>query len=128
MLARTSVDPIPPGAIYTYETVVTPEHTAHSFGDRFPKILATPTLLGWMEVAAEGCIKPHLRDGQVSVGFKVEMTHHRSAHPGDMVWVRMQLVKCFGDLLLFTGEAGCGDHSIASISHQRQVIDSDGRA
>jgi predicted thioesterase len=57
------------------ELVVTEADTAVSLGSGDVPVLATPRLVALCEQAASEALRPQLRDGQTSVGFRVEVTH-----------------------------------------------------
>jgi predicted thioesterase len=57
------------------ELEVTEEDTARAMGSGDVDVLATPRLVALCERAACDALRPHLAPGQLSVGFRVEITH-----------------------------------------------------
>lgn len=123
----TTSEPMPPdspieGAYHRLRVEVEAKHTAQSFGREYPTVLATPILLGWMEVAAGRCLEGHLERGMTSLGYKVELTHRQAAWPGQIVEVQMRLTRRIQSLLLFEGQALVDDAPIAELRHQRKLL------
>ena len=44
-------------------------------GDDFPRVFSTSRLVALMEIAAARLLKPHLREGELSVGVLVNIVH-----------------------------------------------------
>ena len=57
------------------ELEVTDADTAIAIGSGDVPVLATPRLVALCEQAACDALRPHLGQGQTSVGFRVEITH-----------------------------------------------------
>lgn len=57
------------------ELEVTEADTAIAFGSGDVPVLATPRLIALCERAACEALRPHLGEGQTSVGFRAEITH-----------------------------------------------------
>ena len=57
------------------ELDVTAADTASEFRSGDVEVLATPRLIALCEQAAAEALRPHLTEGQTSVGFRVEVTH-----------------------------------------------------
>ena len=57
------------------ELVVTEVDTARAVGSGDVDVLATPRLVALCEQAACEALRPHVPEGKISVGFRVEITH-----------------------------------------------------
>ncbi len=97
-------------------------------GDAFPPVFATSRMVGLMEVAAARVLRPHLREGETSVGVSVEVVHSAATPPGVTVTATARFVGREGKLFLFevsaadnAGEVGRGTHKRAVVSAERLV-------
>ncbi len=97
-------------------------------GDAFPPVFATSRMVGLMEVAAARVLRPHLREGEASVGVSVDVVHSAATPPGVTVTATARFVGREGKLFLFevaasdnAGEIGRGTHKRAVVSAERLV-------
>src|SRR5713101_8874135 len=97
-------------------------------GDAFPPVFATSRMIGLMEVAAARVLRPHLREGEASVGVSVDVLHTAATPPGSTVTATARFVGREGKLFLFevsaadnAGEIGRGTHKRAVVSTERLV-------
>lgn len=67
------------------ELVVSVDDTARSVGSGDVDVLATPRLVALCEQAACDALRPHTGPGQISVGFRVEITHLVPVQIGSLV-------------------------------------------
>jgi fluoroacetyl-CoA thioesterase len=96
--------------------------------DAFPPVFATSRMIGLMEVAAARVLRPHLREGEVSVGVSVDVVHTAATPPGATVTATAKFLGRDGKLFLFEvsatddgGEIGRGTHKRAIVSTERLV-------
>jgi fluoroacetyl-CoA thioesterase len=104
-------------------------------GDDFPPVFATSRMVGLMEVAAARILRPHLREGEASVGVSVEVVHTAATPPGATVTATARFLGKEGKLFLFevsavdgAGEIGRGRHKRAVVSSERLVAGAARRA
>ena len=104
-------------------------------GDDFPPVFATSRMVGLMEVAAARILRPHLREGEASVGVSVEVVHTAATPPGGTVTATARFLGKEGKLFLFevsavdgAGEIGRGRHKRAVVSSERLVAGAARRA
>jgi predicted thioesterase len=97
-------------------------------GDAFPPVFATSRMVGLMEVAAARVLRPHLHEGEASVGVSVDVVHSAATPPGVTVTATARFVGREGKLFLFevsaadnAGEIGRGTHKRAVVSAERLV-------
>ena len=97
-------------------------------GDAFPPVFATSRMVGLMEVAAARILRPHLNEGEASVGVSVEVVHSAATPPGATVTATAKFVGREGKLFLFevsavddAGEIGRGTHKRAIITTEKLV-------
>ena len=97
-------------------------------GDNFPPVFATSRMIGLMEVAAARILRPHLREGEASVGVSVDVVHTAATLPGGTAVATARLVGREGKLFVFevsaaddAGEIGRGTHKRAVVATERLV-------
>ena len=97
-------------------------------GDAFPPVFATSRMVGLMEVAAARVLRPHLHEGEASVGVSVDVVHSAATPPGVTVTATARFVGREGKLFLFevsaadnAGEVGRGTHKRAVVLAERLV-------
>ncbi len=120
------------GATATARLTVAPSDLADTLnlepGDSFPPVFATSRMVGLMEVAAARILRPHLAEGEASVGVSVDIVHTAATPPGGTVTATAKFVGREGKLFLFevsaaddAGEVGRGTHKRAVVSVERLV-------
>jgi fluoroacetyl-CoA thioesterase len=88
-----------------------------------PPVLATPWLLYVMETAACNAIKPHLDEGEASVGVGFQFEHLAPTPVGDTVVATATITAVEGNRVTFRWEARDSRERIAQGTHVRAVID-----
>jgi predicted thioesterase len=85
-------------------------------------------MVGLMEVAAARILRPHLSEGEASVGVTVDVIHTAPTPPGATVTATAKYVGRDGKLFLFevsaadnAGEVGKGTHKRAIVTTERLV-------
>lgn len=99
----------PKGLEARIEHVVTFEWTIAAYDSRLPAVFSTPAMIGMMEVAAAQAITPHLPEGTISVGTRIEVDHLKAVPEGAMVEARARLAGSRGRFLVFDAEARTGE-------------------
>jgi len=101
-------------------------HFVLSSEDAFPRVFATARMVALMEIAAARLLRPHLGDGEHSVGVTVEVTHSAATPEGSNVEATARFLGREGKLFLFEvtardagGEVGRGTHRRAIVSGDR---------
>lgn len=94
--------------------------------DAFPAVFATSRMVALMEVAAAPLLRPQLREGELSVGVTIDVTHAAATPLGGYVTATAKFIGREGKLFVFevsaaddAGEIGRGTHRRAIISAQR---------
>ncbi|WP_327089656.1 thioesterase family protein [Nonomuraea sp. NBC_01738] len=81
------------------------EDTATKIGSGDVPVLATPRLLALAEMATVQALRPHLAQGETSVGTKVALEHLAASPIGAHVEITTELTQVDGRRLVFTFEA-----------------------
>ena len=116
---------LPEGASATRSLVVTKELTVGGWVDGMPYVFGTPFLVYLMEVAAAEVLAPYLPQGWISVGTKVDVTHHAATPLGMTVTATARLTSAWGRTATFAVEAHDGIDRIGSGTHVRALVPSD---
>src|SRR5438034_10566220 len=69
--------------------------------DAFPAVLATARMVALMEIASARLLRPHLAEGELSVGVSVEVTHSAPTPPGAQVTAAARYLGREGKLFVF---------------------------
>jgi predicted thioesterase len=100
----------------------------------FPRVFATSRMIALMEVASARVLPPHLREGELSVGVTVDVTHSAATPPGSRVVATARFTGMDGRLFVFdvtaadeAGEVGRGTHKRAVVLNERLVAGADRR-
>ena len=91
-------------------------------GDVQPS-LSTPAMILWMEMACRDLVKPHLEEGQDTVGVRVDVEHLAASPAGAQVVYRAKLTAVEERKVSFDVEAADGEEIIGRGRHTRFVID-----
>jgi fluoroacetyl-CoA thioesterase len=82
---------------------VTPEHLATAAGSGEAPVLATPTLLAWIEAAT--CAALDLPEDQTSVGVHVELDHTTASPVGAQITTTAEINRQDGRTVRFSVQA-----------------------
>ena len=112
------------GTEYTIKAQVTEPMTARQMGSGQAEVLATPSLLALMELAAWKSVAPMLEEGQSTVGTFAALKHLAATPLGMQVRVTARLTAVDRRKLSFFIEAFDAAEKVAEAEHERFVIDS----
>ncbi|MHB8525963.1 MAG: thioesterase family protein [Candidatus Acidiferrales bacterium] len=96
------------GARSRIECVVPFEWTIAAYDSTLPAVFSTPAMIGLMELAAAQAIRPHLAEGTISVGTRIEVDHLKAAPQGAKVEASARFLGRRGRFLVFETEARSG--------------------
>ena len=86
-------------------------------------VLATPAMIGLMEVVCLQSVTPFLDESEQTVGTMVHVWHHAASKIGDPVDVDAKLIQRDRRKLLFEVKVSCKGKLIGDGTHERFVID-----
>lgn len=132
MAAGSGSPLLPAGSSATLTFAVREEDLASGLsmdgGPAFPGVLATARLIAWMETTAARVLQPLLREGELSVGVSVDVTHTAPTAPGATLSVSATFLRTEGATHLFevvardpAGEVGKGFHGRVVVETDRLV-------
>lgn len=106
----------------TVTVTVAADHLASAVGSGDLPVLATPTMVAWMENAAMQCALPLLADGESTVGSSISVSHLHPTAQGTQVSATATLVERDGRKLTFHVEAADSQGTIGEGEHVRYII------
>ncbi len=99
------------------------EYTAGHVGSGSLRVLATPSMIGFMERVARDLMERNLPDGYSSVGVWVDVRHLAATPVGARVRVACEVIQIDGRKVDFRVEAWDEVEKIGEGRHQRVAID-----
>lgn len=114
---------IPLGTTGTHRLLVTPEVAIDFLGTDEARVLATPFLIGYMELTARNAIRSELEANEDSVGTTVSIRHLAATPIGMSVEFRAEVTAVEGRRVVFRVEARDEAELVAEGTHERFVVD-----
>ncbi len=114
---------IQPGMNEEMSFQVEEPHTAVQVGSGSLRVLATPSLIAFMERIAHHMLESRLPQGFSSVGTFVEMRHLAATPAGGAVRVRCEVLEVNGRQVTIAFQAWDDHEKIGEGRHQRVAID-----
>jgi fluoroacetyl-CoA thioesterase len=114
--------PVTVGQSHSIRIETTHAHTADAYGNKGVTVVATPVLIGFLETASHGCIRPNLDAGEGSVGTSVNVRHLAAALAGAVVEASATVTAVKGKQIEFAVQAKAGDTVLMEGSHGRAVV------
>ena len=115
-----TLDGIRPGLEGRLERVVEGELITRHVGGA--GTLATPAMIGLMEITSHRAVEHLLPDGHTTVGYEVHVRHLAPAAPGSTVLVTTKVTEVKGNKLYFDVECRQGEKLIGSGIHKRAIV------
>jgi fluoroacetyl-CoA thioesterase len=112
-------DSLQPGITNESRHIVTKDMSA----PHLPRVvLATPTMIGLIEGTCLLATKPHLDEGETTVGTHVCVSHQAPALEGEEIVIRCRLTEVSRRRLTFAVEVDTATARISEGTHQRAVV------
>lgn len=102
-----------------------PRHSAARWGNEGVDVVATPALAGLIEIVCHEMLIPSLREGEASVGTRLDLKHLAAAPIGIEVEVTAVIDKIDGRRYLFETIAEAGGVVLMAGRHGRAIVDFD---
>lgn len=117
--------PLEPGIETTVEIVPRADDTASAVGNAGIDVVATTSLILYIETACDQLVAPYYELGDATVGTRVEVDHLAPASVGTPVQVTIRLEQVRGRRLIFANDVRQGETSVMSGFHHRNVVSMD---
>ncbi len=114
---------IEPGICLETTYQVEEKHGAMNVGSGSLRVLATPAMIGFMEVNANRLIAQHLPSGAASVGVRVNVSHLAATPVGCRVHVRSEVLRVDGKRVFLSVKAWDDTELIGEGQHERFLVD-----
>jgi predicted thioesterase len=114
---------IKPGLVNELTFQVEEEYLAKHVGSGAMRVLATPSLILFMERACHRLLAAHLPPGSSSVGVHVDVRHLAPTPFGETVRVHCEVLEVAGPRVTFAVEAWDEQEKVGVCRHQRVIID-----
>lgn len=85
--------------------------------------LATPSMIGWMEICCRDALLKHLEEGQDSVGVRVNVEHLAATPMGQAVTYTAKVIAVDRRRVEFEVEAADASEVVGRGTHERFVVD-----
>ena len=99
------------------------QYTAAHVGSGSLRVLATPSMIAFMERLACDLLDQHLPEGFTSVGILVDVSHLAATPAGGYIRVECEVVEVDGRKVTFAVQAWDALEKIGEGRHQRAIID-----
>lgn len=113
---------IPIGTTGEHPLLVTPEWCIDFLGHDEARVLATPFLIGYMELTARNAIRPFLSEDEDSVGTMVNIRHLAATPVGMAVQFTARVVSHQERRVLFHVEAHDEKEKVGEGTHERFIV------
>lgn len=113
------------GLVYEEKMVVEPGQAASVLIPRLPEVLATASLVSFLQLAAAKAVAPYLKRGQSTVGTKIALEQLASTPVGIEVKATVRLEQLEGRRIGFVLEAYDEFEKICKGTHERYIIEID---
>jgi predicted thioesterase len=113
---------IPIGTNASSSIEVTTANATSFLGSDDARVLATPWLIAYLEMTARNAVKPHLLDGEDTVGTQVCVRHLAATPIGSTARFEAEVTRIEGRRIEFRVEAWDETERIAEGTHERAVI------
>ncbi|MDN5892949.1 MAG: thioesterase [Nocardioides sp.] len=109
----------------TQTFTVTDDDTARALGSGSLPVLGTPRLLAWAEAVTCAAIAETLKDGETSVGTRIQLEHTAASGVGDELQVSAASSYVDGRLVRFAVSARSGGKLVGSGEVTRVIVDAE---
>lgn len=113
---------IPVGTKNEHQLLVTSEASIDFLGLDGARVLATPHLIGFLEMTARNAVKPLLEDGFDTVGTHVDVRHLAATPMGMRVTFHAEVTAVEDRRVRFKVEAFDEREKIAEGTHERFIV------
>jgi predicted thioesterase len=113
---------VPAGAAAELKLLVTGEYAVNFLGNDDARVLATPFLIGYLELAARDAVRDHLEPGYDTVGTRVDVRHLAATPLGMSVTFHAEVIGINERRVEYKVWAYDEKEKIAEGTHERFII------
>ena len=107
----------------TWQRIVDDEMTAEKWGNAGVRVLATPTLVGLLEMTCVRAIQDQLDPGWSTVGTHIDLRHLKATPVGDTITLEAEVTSVEGRRVTFNVRAEDSGGTAGEGIHERVLID-----
>jgi fluoroacetyl-CoA thioesterase len=111
------------GAHHSFTVKTQYRDTAEAFGNAGVTVVGTPALVGFLETAADRCLKPFYEGREGSLGSIVDVAHLAPAPANATIEASAEVVAIEGRKVRFAVTARYGASLLMKGFHERVVVD-----
>jgi len=115
--------PVEVGMRTSWQRVVDDEMTAEKWGNQGVRVLATPTLVGLLEMTCVRAIAGELEPGWSTVGTHIDLRHLKATAVGDTITLEAEVANVEGRKVTFNVRAEDSGGVAGEGTHERVLID-----
>ncbi|MDA8103389.1 MAG: hypothetical protein M0Z34_10545 [Nitrospiraceae bacterium] len=104
------------------DIVVTQEMTAEALGNRGATVMATPTLVQYLELVSIDALGPAIEDGEISLGTAMNIRHIAATPVGGRIHLKAVVTGKEGRRVSFAMTAHDDLELVAEGTHDRAVV------
>ncbi|BAU10632.1 hypothetical protein LEP3755_11180 [Leptolyngbya sp. NIES-3755] len=113
---------LPTELSHSMNFVVQPEHTTSYIDARLPEVLATCTLVMWMETVASLAVQPYLTEGYITVGIDLSVEHLSFTTVNQTLQIECSVTTVTGNFVDFDIVATVNAKTVGKGKHRRAII------
>jgi fluoroacetyl-CoA thioesterase len=117
------VKSIAPGTRHSFTVQTGKRDTAEAFGNAGVPVVGTPALVGFLETAADRCLRSFYEGKEGSVGTAIDVAHLAPAPENASIEARATVVSVDGRKVRFAVEARLDETVLMKGFHERAVVD-----
>jgi len=121
--AERTMEAIVPGLVAELTHIVHAGDTAQHLGSGAAAVLATPTLILWLEQTAVAALALYVPDGAQTVGIHVDVQHVAATPVGMTVRTRAEVRDVSGRRVVFGVQAWDAHELVGEGTHTRVLVD-----
>ncbi len=111
------------GETYTFKLTSEARHSAVAYGNEGVDVVATPALVGMLEIPCHMYLMERLNAGEGTVGTKVNVEHLAAAPTGADIEAHARVAIVEGRKITFDVEALWGEMVLMRGQHQRAIVE-----
>ena len=122
-MSDSAARPLAAGLKYSRSVQVTDDMTPAHLRHEPIRVLSTPDMIRLVEQTAIEAVKPHLADGQATVGTRVDIAHLAGTPVGMMLTITVELTEVDRRRLVFRVEVRDELDEAGKGTHERFIVD-----
>jgi predicted thioesterase len=115
-------DSIQKGLSSKVDFLIEEKHSASHIGSGSVNVLATPSMIAFMEITARKLLDQHLPDSDSTVGARVDVRHLAACAVGQTVTAIVEVIDRENRRVNLNVQVSNGEQVLGSGSHERVIV------